>query len=220
MTSAQVRKKAIQAINSRGCLLVYPLANRREPRSVWSELWPRSRMRWEWDTGGDDRVSQLWFLREQLSRSREVVYAKWFQNRATLFSFEVFVHLLAYLRSDHAAQAMSPASRNILELLLADSPLSTKQLKAAAEFEGRLLEPSYNRAMKPLWQHLLVVGFGEFQDSSFPSLGIGASQLLFEEHWAESVTISPLKAEKFLRHKLGETNPIFKFAVKVRKLEP
>lgn len=177
-------------------------------------------MRWEWDTGGDDRVSQLWSLREQLSRSREVVYAKWFQNRATLFSFEVFVNLLAFLRASQVTQVMPPASRNILELLQADSPLSTKQLKAAAELEGRLLEPSYNRAMKPLWQHLLVLGFGEFEDSSFPSLGIGASQLLFEDQWAQSLRITPQAAEKSLRAKLGATNPFFKFAVKLHKLEP
>jgi hypothetical protein len=217
MTRAQMRKKAVEAVNARGCLLVYPLANRAEPRSLWSELFPRSKMRWEWDTGGDNRVAELWHLREELSRSNEVVYVKWFQNRATLFSYDLFTHMLAYLRAQETAEVLPRDSRNILEFLQQDSPLSTKQVKAAAELEGRSFEPTYNRAMKPLWQHLLIVGYGEFQDSSFPSLGIGATEVLFEELWRRSLDITAEAGEKFARRKLGETNPFFKFAVKVMK---
>ncbi len=44
--------------------------------------------------------------------------------------------------------------------------------------------------MRPLWNRLFIVGFGEFQDSSFPSLGVGATQTLFEELWSESQTLS------------------------------
>lgn len=218
MKRSEMRKKAIQAINRRGILLVYPLANRPEPRSIWSELFPRSKMRWEWDVDGDNRVAELWSLREELSRSRQVVYSKWYQGRATLFSQPVFVHMLAYLRAEAVSANLSHESANILELLQSDSPLSTKQLKAAAELEGRLLEPTYNRAMKPLWQHLLISAFGEFEDSSFPSLGIGATQLLFEELWNESLSLQPAAAETFLRRELGETNPTWKFAQKIANL--
>ncbi|MBX3022088.1 MAG: hypothetical protein KF799_10480 [Bdellovibrionales bacterium] len=224
MPSAAIRKKAVQAIERRGCLLVYPLNNKKEPASIWSELYPRSKMRWEWDADGDNRVADLWYLREILSRSRQVVYVKWFQGRATFFSFEVFKNLLAFLGAssvagddEGASGRLSPDSRNILELLLADSPLSTKQLKAAAELEGRLNEPTYNRAMKPLWNHLLLVGFGEFQDSSFPSLGIGSAATLFESLWQESQSISCEGAEAFLKKKLGETNPFWKYAIKIKK---
>ncbi len=208
--------KAIQAIQKRGALLVYPLNNRKEPLSIWSELYPRSKMRWEWDEDGDNRVATLWRLREELSRSHQVIYVKWFQGRATFFSREVFVHLLAYLRSHEIAPTLGPESQNILDLLLSDSPLSTKQLKAAAELEGRLLEPSYNRAMKPLWQYLLVVGFGEFEDSSFPSLGIGATPTLFEELWREASTIVASEAEAWLLKFWPVDNPFFKFARKLR----
>src|SRR4051812_27586425 len=98
MSRASLKKKSIGAINKRGCLLVYPVNNKREPLSLWSELHPRTRMRWEWDDDGDSKVADLWHLREQLSRSREVVYSKWYQGRATLFSFECFVALLSFLR--------------------------------------------------------------------------------------------------------------------------
>lgn len=216
MPSAAVRKKAIHAINRRGCLLVYPLNNRKEPSSIWSELYPRTKMRWEWDADGDNRVADLWHLREILSRSREVVYVKWFQGRATFFSFEVFAQLLAMLGAHRFAErALSLDSQNILELLLSDSPLSTKQLKAAAEMEGRLLEPTYNRALKPLWNHLLLVGFGEFDDSSFPSLGVGATATLFEELWNQSAKVDAEKAHELVKAKLGETNPFYKYALRI-----
>lgn len=211
------RKKALQAIEKRGALLVYPLQNRAEPLSLWSELYPRSKMRWEWDADGDDRVASLWMLRAELSSSREVVYAKWFQGRATFFSFETFVHLVAYLRSKEQALRLSRDSANVLDLLRSDSPLSTKQLKAAAELEGRLLEPTYNRAMNPLWRALLIVGFGEFEDSSFPSLGIGAADLLFEDQWKVASKISPAKGEEYLLRKWGEKNPFWRFARKHRE---
>ncbi len=216
MKRADMRRKAIQAINQRGMLLVYPLANKPEPKSIWSELFPRTKMRWEWDAGGDDRVAGLWHLREQLSRSREVVYSKWFQGRATLISMEVAAGLIGYLEAGRMREQITHDSANVLELLLSDSPLSTKQLKVASDLEGRLLEPNYNRALKPLWQNLLILGFGEFEDSSFPSLGIGATQSLFEELWNEGLRIKPATAEKFLQAKLGEANPFWKFARKIK----
>lgn len=215
MTRSEMRKKAIQAINKRGCLLVYPIKNKTEPRSLWCELFPRSKMRWEWDTGGDNRVSELWYLREDLSRSHQVVYGKWFQNRATFIANDTFVRLLAFLRAEEFQAELTVDSANALEILTSDSPLSTKQLKAALELEGRLLEPTYNRALKPLWQHLVITAFGEFEDSSFPSLGIGATQVLFEDLWNESLAIPAGGAELWLRRKLGENNPFFKFARKV-----
>lgn len=218
MSRAQLRKKSIAAIENRGCLLVYPVNNKPEPRSLWSELFPRSKMRWEWDADGDTRVAELWYLKEELSRSREVVYAKWFQGRATLFSLEVFQNLLAFLNAPGLAEGMFGPGRDALDFLVNDSPLSTKQLKAALELEGRLNEPSYNRALKPLWQSGLIVAFGEFEDSSFPSIGIGATSTLFEDLWNKALSVDSLKAGEFLEKKLGAANPFFKYAAKVKKL--
>jgi hypothetical protein len=209
--------KAIEAVLKRGALLVYPLANKRQPASLWHELFPRTKMRWEWDESGDSRVADLWRVRERLSRSRKVVYAKWFQGRATLFSPEVFVNLLAYFESSRVREVLSSDSRNIVELLESDSPLSTKQLKAAADMEGRLMEPAYNRAMKPLWNTLLIVGFGEFEDSSFPSLGLGATRTLFEELWRKAEKVPQNQAERYLGELWSEKDPFWKFAQRVRK---
>lgn len=217
MTLSQMRKKSIAAVNKRGCLLVYPLHNRKEPNSIWAELFPRTKMVWDWNEDADDRVADMWSIREQLSRSREVVYAKWYQNRATFFSFEAFILLLAILRGAWPERLeLGPESRDILDFLTADSPLSTKQVKAAAGLEGRLNEPAFNRAMKPLWSRLAIVGFGEFEDSSFPSLGIGASATLFEDLVLEARTRDPEKSLSELKALLGEDNLFYRYALKLR----
>ena len=88
------QKTAVSKINARGALLVFPINNKKEPASLWSEFYPKSKMRWEWDSDGDDRVGDLWALMKKLSDSREVVYSKWYQGRATFFSRKLFTALL------------------------------------------------------------------------------------------------------------------------------
>ncbi|WP_413943112.1 hypothetical protein [Bdellovibrio sp. HCB-162] len=216
MSSKQKKQKMIQAINKRGCLLVYPLENRKEPASLWSELYPRTKMRWEWDSAGDNRVAEMWVMREELSRSKEVVYAKWFRNRATFFSKEVFIYLLSYLGSSQDRIHLPRPSQEALDSFLLDSPQSTKIIKENLGWQGKMMESHYNRAMKPLWDYLYIVGFGEVDDSSFPSLNMAATQNLFEELWLKSQRIDSTKAEEKLIKILGEENPFMKYAKRVR----
>lgn len=209
-----MKKKALSIINKKHILLVFPIQNQKEPDSLWNELYPRIKMRWEWDADGDHRVSDLWILREELSRSNKVVYTKWYQNRATFFSQEAFINMLAYLRTE---KPLPPESREILEALEMDSPLSTKQIKEVSGLQGRMLEATYNRSMKALWQRLLIVAFGEVEDSSFPSLAVGASQNLFEELYLKSQDVSSEDAKLFLETHLGDKNKFWMFAQKVKK---
>lgn len=211
------RAKALEAIDRHGALLVYPLKGRAEPLSLWKCLYPRTEMRWAWDEGADSKVGDLWILREELSRSGEVVYAKWFQNRATFFSAEVFVDLLAVLESARSRESLRGASERVMEALELDSPRSTKQLKEATELQGRWLEAEYNRAMKVLWQRLLVVGFGEIQDSSFPSLALSATSVQFEDLWVRGAEADPAAAEERLRARWPAGHPFRKFLERVKK---
>lgn len=206
----------VSAIEKNGCLLVYPLENRKEPASLWSALYPRSPMRWEWDAEADARVSELWILREELARSGQVVYAKWFRGRATFFSQEVFANLLSYLGSSQGQVKLSPSSQEALDSFLLDSPQSTKVIKENLGWQGRLMESHYNRAMKPLWNYLFIVGWGEVDDSSFPSLNMAATQTMFEDLWLQSQQQNPLAAEKNLVKILGEDNVFYKYAKKLR----
>lgn len=206
--------RALAAIDEQGALLIFPMKNKKEPKSIWSVLHPRSEMRWEWDENGDGRVAELWHMREELSRSGKVVYSKWYQGRATVFSKEVFQDLLSYFQSTSRLPDRHTESGKILELLRSDSPLSTKVIKLECGLQGKLLESTFNRAMKPLWQRLQIVGYGEFQDSSFPSLGIGATELLFEDLWHQSKLKDPASARDNLTQKLGPDNVFLKFAEK------
>lgn len=179
-------KKAIAAINKHGILLTYPINNRPEPRSIWSELHPRTSMRWEWDDEGDDKVAEMWHMRTELMATKEVVYAKWYQGRATFFSREVFTELLAAYGTPRSRILPSRESKQLLEILEMDSPLSTKELKKASGLQGKFLESNFQKAMKVLWTRLEIVGVGEVDDGAFPSLAVGATRLIHEDLWEAS----------------------------------
>lgn len=176
--------KAEAAIERAGALLVYPVDNRREPRSLWHVLHPRSEMRWAWDDGADMRVVRLWQLREQLASRRRVVYSKWFKGRAVFFSRPLFAAMLAVARS--LPLKLSPDARDLLSLLEEDSPQSTKQLRRASGLVGRPNERAWTGALRELWERLLIVGTGEVDDGAFPSLAVGATRWIFEELWERS----------------------------------
>lgn len=215
--SSPKQKKAIQAINRDGIILVFPIDNKKDPHSLWYELHPKTKMRWEWDNEGDSKVADLWHLRTQLSTTREVVYTKWFRNRATYFSRELFTACLCL--SLQNLPTLPRESNEILEALRMDSPLSTKQIKEAAGLQGRMLEALFNRSMKKLWDPFLIVAFGEFEDSSFPSLAVGATQTLFEDLWQNALDMSPKNAQKILDEKMPKGSLWRKYWDKIN-LEP
>lgn len=207
---SRLKQKAIRAINQRGLLLVFPLDNRKEPNSLWAELHPRTKMRWEWDEDGDSRVSDLWLLREELSRSRQVIYLKWFRGRATLMSLELFKAVYKLTRN-LPAENLTRESHEILDALRMDSPMSTKQIKEVVELQGKLLERIYEKSMKPLWQHFDIIAFGEFEDSSFPSLGIGATETMFEDLVAEANALTEVEAKKIFKKYISPESVWYKF---------
>jgi hypothetical protein len=176
--------RAIAAIDRLGICLVYPVDNRPEPVSLWSALYPRSKMSWSWDADADPRVAQVWHLRERLAASSEVAYAKWYRGRATFFSLPVFHALLGRLHEAGDPFAGLPhESIEILERLREISPRSTKELRAEAGLRGKPFESLWTHAMKALWTRLLVVGTGEVPDGAFPSLAVSATEMMFEDTW-------------------------------------
>jgi hypothetical protein len=201
---------AVKAIERAGLLLVFPIANSPQFPSLWSHFFPRSKMRWEWDDAGDHRVADLWHLREELSRSGQVVYTKWFRGRATFFSRSLFPALIRSLHGDPPfAFGLKSEAETLLRLLEENSPLSTKQLKRASEMEGRFFESAFQRALKELWAHLLIVGYGEVDDGAFPSLAMGATSLLFEDLWREASVAPRAKLSARIDDKLSESSPFF-----------
>lgn len=208
--------KAVEKINQHGALLVYPMKNAELPLSLWKCLFPRTKMIWSWESEAHSKVAELWYLREELSRSGQVVYTKWFQNRATFFAPQIFVDLLAALRVPETRMRLKGNAEELLSALEMDSPLSTKQLKEISGLQGRLLEGEYNRAMKILWERLLIVGFGEVPDSSFASLAVCATSTQFEELWEEAKRTSAAQAHGRLQAQWEGKSPLWKFYLKVR----
>ena len=185
-------ERAKKAIATHGILLVYPLANRPDPPSLFSVAYPGEVMSWKWTDDADDRVVSLWHLRMRLAESREVVYAKWFRDRATFFSLPVFRAMLAGLAEAGDARAsLSMEARELLELLEDDSPMSTKALRANAGLRGGEHERRWQRALSELFACLEIVGVGEVADGAFPSLAVGATSLLFETEWSARTTRDP-----------------------------
>lgn len=212
-------KDALKKIEKQGILLVYPIQNRPEPRSLWSEFFPRTKMRWEWDSeGADNRVAKLWHLREEISSSGKAVYAKWFQGRATFFSKEIFPALFALLQVHESA--LSAPARQILKVLEEDSPLSTKELKKRSHLSGAAFERTYEKALKELWNALLIVGYGEVDDGAFPSLAIGSTRVLFDGLCAKAESLDLGEAEALVEKKIGKDSVVFKYFLKRRAATP
>jgi hypothetical protein len=213
-------KSAIAAINRAGALLVFPLDNKKEPASIWSHFFPRTPMRWEWDESGDNRVGNLWHLRSQLSTTGKVVYTKWFRGRATYFSRELFTALLRALNPIDSYTGLSSEARKILSILEGESPLSTKEIKRQAGLQGRESERAYERTLKELWSRCLIVAYGEVEDSSFPSLAVGATRILFEDLWTEAWALEIAEAESRISKILPAENLFYKHFIKTRNSRP
>ena len=192
-------------------LLVFPMNNQKEPKSLWHEFYPRSVMRWEWDDG-DDRVMKMWFDMKKLSKDKRVVYSKWYQGRATFFSREVFSALRSYINPQR--EKLSRQAKELLEILESDSPLSTKQLKKMTDLQGKDNERIYQKAIKSLFEQMWIVGFGEVDDGSFPSLAVGAATLLYEELCSDKIAKD--EAFSILNKKFSQQTKIFRTIEKVK----
>ena len=202
--SARLGKKlqlssAVNSVRQHGALLVFPINNSQQPHSLWSEFFPKTRVVWDWNENSDYRVGEMWQMMKRLSDCREVVYSKWYQNRATFFSQEVFTAMLSVRRTHQMSRnQFSETARVLFEILENNSPLSTRKLKEFADLQGRNNETAYSRAMKELFTRLLIVGFGEVEDGAFPSLAVGATELLFENLWREGSALPPVTAKATL----------------------
>lgn len=186
MPNAKAIQRATALVDKAGIMVVYPIEGRPDVPSLWSALYPGSKMEWSWDSDADPRVAEVWHLRVALQETHDVAYAKWFRDRATFFSLPVFTALLGHvtrtLKDIH--RGLPSAAEEILDLLRERSPLSTKEVRAATDLRGKANESRFTHAMKVLWSRLLIVGTGEVPDGAFPSLAFGATELLFEDAWA------------------------------------
>ncbi|MCC2678591.1 MAG: hypothetical protein K0R29_1167 [Pseudobdellovibrio sp.] len=214
-------KSAVSKIEKNGVLLVFPINNKPQPHSLWSEFYPKKKMNWDWDESGDNRVFDMWSLMKRLSEGGEVVYSKWYQGRATFFSKKLFTALIRLSISQFSnPTGISRPAREILEVLEQDSPLSTKKLKQICELQGKDNARIYDRAMKELFSNFLIVGYGEVDDGAFPSLAIGATKTIFEELYLAAETMSEEQARSLLNEYMPEESLFRKYYEKYRQRTP
>ncbi len=173
-------------------------------------------MRWDWSEDSQDKVPALWHMRERLSRSRKVVYVKWFQGRATFFSLDVFTALLScYASLPDPLIGLDLGARRVYLTLLEDSPLPTKELRELSGFSGRAREAEFQRALRALWNRALIVGYGEVEEGGFPSLAIGCSRHLFEDQWDRAKVMTVGEREQTIGRVFPADSPFLKAYRKV-----
>ncbi|RYE83119.1 MAG: hypothetical protein EOO75_19745, partial [Myxococcales bacterium] len=196
---------AVAAIDARHALMVFPADNAPDPPSLWSHFYPREPLRWVWEEdSGDNRVWQLWHLRPRLSTSRRVIYTKWYRDRPIVLSLELAAALLAALGTPTAGdRGLSAPARQILESLDDNSPQSPRELRLSVDLVGGDHERVYTRALRELWQRMLIVGFGEVADGAFPSLALGSTRILFEDLWSDASQLDPAAATVQVRQLLA-----------------
>jgi hypothetical protein len=85
--------------------------------------------------------------------------------------------------------------------------------------QGRANEAAYSRGMKDLFTRFLIVGFGEVEDGAFPSLAVGATELLFEDLWREGADLSRSKAQSTLDRLMPTGSHFRRFLEKTASLE-
>ena len=215
------KSSAIQAIHKAGILLVFPNNNKKEPASLWCHFFPRKKMRWEWDSSGDSGVSDLWFLKTELSTTRKVIYTKWYQNKATYFSRKLFTAMLRALNPELSKKPkLSRTASFLLEILESDSPISAKKLRKLVLLEEGNHDISFDAALRELWAKLLIVAFGEVDDGSFPSLAIGATKTMFEDIWTEAEEMTETEALQSIAKSLAEENLFRRYFEKLQKRMP
>jgi hypothetical protein len=211
-------KSAVAKIEKNGVLLVFPINNKPQPHSLWSEFYPRKKMYWDWDESGDNRVFDMWSLMKRLSESGEVVYSKWYQGRATFFSKELFTALIRLSFNTFSnPSVLSRHAREILEVLEQDSPLSTKKLKLICELQGKDNARIYDKAVKELFTGFLIVGYGEVDDGAFPSLAVAATRTIFEELYLNAQSMPEAKAQAIVDRYMPESGLFRKYFEKYRQ---
>jgi hypothetical protein len=192
---SRLLNRAIRAIERHGALLVFPLNNRPTPLSLWQVLHPDQPMRWEWSDDGDDAVVKMWHLRRELMESGQVYYGKYIRGRATVLSFSVFEATWKLTAPRRQAGLVGEAAE-LGEILQADSPQSTRQLRQASELVGRENEARFQAAMKRLWSELWIAGVGEVDEGAFPSLSYAWTESVLEESCRRAMQLSEVQARE------------------------
>jgi hypothetical protein len=174
---------ALEFIEREGRVAVFPEKNKKKKGaivSLWELFYPRTKMSWEWDDSADNRVVKLWWLKNEIARTQQVLYGRFFGNRPVYVSKKEASKILATIKP----KPLSPLAREILARLEDNSPQTKRMLARALRDEG--WEPSkgeFERALLDLQKNFQIVSLGDSEREAgpMPSSEYAAISLIFPD---------------------------------------
>ncbi len=174
---------AVALIEERGCVAVFPDTARKS--SPWVSLWelyyPRSPFRWNWEEGADPRVVRLWWLKDELARSKRVVYGRFFGNRPVFLSLGEAAKIV---KNHPQPQSLSALARECLSQLEDNSPLTKRMISRELRKSGYEFSRSeIDRALLDLQKSFRIVSLGDSEREAgpMPSSEYAATALVFPQ---------------------------------------
>ncbi|MGH7323562.1 MAG: AlkZ-related protein [Candidatus Rokuibacteriota bacterium] len=143
---------------------------------LWEAVTGRANPRWPRRSHHDAGVGLTWDLKHRLPAARRVYYGKLLKGRPLLVALDLFPAFYALVRGrqrarhyveEHANGHLSHTARRIMDVLIKEHPLYTRDLRA----NTFMLEPArtreFERAMAELQQGLWVVKTEERYEPTF-----------------------------------------------------
>jgi hypothetical protein len=143
---------------------------------LWEAVAGRAHPRWPRHSHHDAGVGLTWELKNRLPAARRVYYGKLLRGRPLLVALDLFPAFYALVRGrqrardyleEYAAGRMSHNARRIMEVILKEHPLYTRDLRANAFLLDPARTREFERAMAELQQGLWLVKTEERYEPSF-----------------------------------------------------
>lgn len=179
--SKKLFEKVLSLINEHQIVYVYPHKSKEEV-SIFRLLYPKKEFRWDWSEAADPKLVELWWLKDDLARSKKVVYGRFFKAKPCFVSIKKFQLLLKNTLVN--IDQLNALETFIYELLLENSPQSTRMIKKVYRKLGVEVytRTEWNKAFLGLQKKLLICNLGdsEREHSPMPSTEYAAVEHVFE----------------------------------------
>ncbi|MGH7301535.1 MAG: AlkZ-related protein [Candidatus Rokuibacteriota bacterium] len=143
---------------------------------LWEAVVGRARPRWPRRSHHDAGVGLTWDLKDRLPAAQHVYYGKLLKARPVLVALDLFPAFYALVRGHQRARDyraeyvvghLSLTARRLMDVLIAEHPLFTRDLRANAFMLESAKTREFERAMAELQQGLWVVKTAERYEPTF-----------------------------------------------------
>jgi hypothetical protein len=201
---------ALRFLDAVGYCLIFPIKSLALP-SLYFAMARREPFTW------DRYAMKLWDWKAQLPLKRRAFYGKYFKGRGTFISLEMLPHFLAMresacapddFESFLAAGRISHDARTLWRELAQQGPMATLELRHACKMENVAGNKRYKRAMLELQRLLVVVHFGDEQETeAWPSGRFDLTVRAFPRAAVAARKLSPSKARAAIAAKYIKLHP-------------